>query len=85
VDRYFVLAGEFVNRAKDGSPDWLDGRFAVFERLAQLITYAGGGANLRPRREQLWEMFAKGSGGALPSREVEPLSSPWTVASEESS
>src|SRR5439155_14743785 len=39
ADRYFVLASEFANRAREYSPEWLDARLSVFEDLLGLIWY----------------------------------------------
>jgi len=60
VDRYFVLAGEFVARAREEGPAWLDARRRVFETLELLILYAGGGTNMRGPRRRLWQLFSKG-------------------------
>src|SRR5262249_28260695 len=42
VERYFALAGEFVNRAREDTPAWLDARHNVFKHVESLIAYAGG-------------------------------------------
>lgn len=58
VDRYFVLAGEFANRAKEDSPAWLDARLNLFKKLILLITYAGGETSVRKDNTRLWNLFA---------------------------
>jgi hypothetical protein len=75
VDRYFTLAADFINLAKDGTPAWLDGRLAVFNELISLITYAGG-ALVPGRGAQLWRAFTKRteSSGAL---DVTPQKRLW--------
>ncbi|MGA8223277.1 MAG: hypothetical protein WB780_16620, partial [Candidatus Acidiferrales bacterium] len=60
VDRYFSLAGDFANRAREDSPAWFDARLNIFEKLIWLITYAGGGDNVRGREVRLWSLFAGG-------------------------
>lgn len=71
VDRYFMLAGEFANRAREDSPAWLDARVKVFEKLLGLITYAGGGASMSGH-EALWSVFTN----SIESSPVENKTSP---------
>jgi hypothetical protein len=61
VERYFTLAGEFASRAREDSPEWLDARIKVFEKLTSLITSIGGDVSTWDRRHELWRMFTKGT------------------------
>jgi hypothetical protein len=61
INRYFVLAGQFVNVARDDSPAWLDSRRRVFERLISLICYVETRAKsfTKDRESQLWKMYSQ--------------------------
>lgn len=60
VRRYFTLASEFANRAREDSAAWLDARLRVFEKLTSLISYAGGEASLRGDWTRFWNLFTLG-------------------------
>jgi hypothetical protein len=57
VDRYYTLAGELVNASREDTSQWLDARAEVFNRLTQLIVYAGGEKNVRENSDHLWQRF----------------------------
>lgn len=61
VERYFVLAGEFVNRARDDSPEWLDARVNVFRRLASQIRRFGGESSYQQLAGRLFNLFSNGN------------------------
>jgi hypothetical protein len=62
VDQYFVLACEFVNRAREDSPAWLDARLSLFERLIVRIMSAGGGGPMTTKdKTRLWTLFTRGA------------------------
>jgi hypothetical protein len=58
--RYFALAGEFANHARDNTPLWLDARLNTFETLASYASNFGGAQHVQENREQLWVTFTKG-------------------------
>jgi hypothetical protein len=61
VERYFELAGEFVNRGRENNAAWLAARSKVFQELAWLITYAGGGGSIKQHLARLWNLFTGGT------------------------
>jgi hypothetical protein len=66
VERYFALAGEFVNRVGDSSPAWLDARLDAFQTLILQVTRAGGEVHIQSEsnRERLWFAFRRGIEGS---------------------
>ena len=58
VDRYFILAGEFVGREPDNSAEWLDARGKFFAQLLRVVTYARG--TEVQNKERLWNEFVTG-------------------------
>jgi len=73
VYRYFALAGEFANRAREDSPAWLDARVDIFNNLKFLITYAGGGDSMSGHETPLWNVFARGMESSLAEDEIRPV------------
>jgi hypothetical protein len=84
VNRYFALAGEFANRAVEDSPEWLDARLRVFERLIFLITYAGG-VPIEGHTGRLWNVFTRGVDGSSSEHEAMPIESSRETEIESSS
>jgi len=64
VNRYFVLAGELVGRARQDTAEWLDARPGFFNHLCQIVSYGGGARQVRERRAQLWDLFVTDARGA---------------------
>jgi hypothetical protein len=76
VDRYFALAGEFANRSRDDSPEWLDARLRIFEELIVRMRYAGGGAIVSGDEIRLWNLFTKGVESSPAQNEERRVESP---------
>jgi hypothetical protein len=74
VERYFALAGEFVNRINDNTPEWLDARLDAFQILISQLTRAGGEEHIQAEsnRERLWFAFRRGAEG-FPTDTIEEL------------
>jgi hypothetical protein len=66
VERYFSLAGELVALVREDTAEWLDARISVFNRMRQLITYAGGEQSLTDRIEGLWRSFTESDATTYP-------------------
>lgn len=65
VERYFAIAGDFVNRVGDNSPAWLDARLEAFQALVLQVILVGDARYVysESNRERLWFAFSKGIGG----------------------
>jgi len=77
VDRYFALAGEFTNRAREDSPSWLDARQNAFYTLFYLIRNAGGVASMEQEQTRLWNLFTKIAASPMFGNETTTAESLW--------
>lgn len=59
VDRYFAIAGELVHTAREDTSQWLDARAQAFNKLVELMTYAGGEKNINDNLDHLWQLYTE--------------------------
>ena len=69
VERYFALAGEFVGRAREDTPAWIDARRGIFDRLISAMLRAGVPIELPKHAAELWDTFLE-AGRASLARDV---------------
>lgn len=57
IERYFVLAGQFINSQKEDTPEWRDARLRIFEDITELLEYFGADPLFRMQRAHFWNLF----------------------------
>jgi hypothetical protein len=61
MERYFLLAGEFVNSKRENTLEWHDVHLRSFSELSRFMSYFGAGERIQEFSAHFWNLFTGSS------------------------